>query len=273
MDSDLIDIYTVVSADGNGLYDVVGNDDTTYTFTNGEELGRLLDITFDDAPWVKSTIFVDIDGDSTNDSTEKCTSTPTDLDGLGATGFTLVETGPETGIFIGDFQVPFDYCARTGNNAGSIVSVTGLDIEVNYVDFRDASGEFIEVGDSAGIRASTGSVSLDRTVYPVPFGIPADFVGGDAANESTPTGRSVFPIHQTGVDGALGSGEFLTNGNLIIHVRVNDPDFDISASGEDIIAQNTTSTNVGPVKISVIRGAEVVVLGYAGGDTELDGAE
>ena len=51
-------------------------------------------------------------------------------------------------------------------------SVTGLDIEVNYVDFRDASGEIIEVGDSAGVRASTGSVSLDRTVYPVPFGLP-----------------------------------------------------------------------------------------------------
>ena len=31
-------------------------------------------------------------------------------------------------------------------------SVTGLDIEVNYVDFRDASGETTEVGDSAGVK-------------------------------------------------------------------------------------------------------------------------
>ena len=31
-------------------------------------------------------------------------------------------------------------------------------MEVNYVDYRDASGEIIEVGDSAGIRANTGSV-------------------------------------------------------------------------------------------------------------------
>ena len=54
-------------------------------------------------------------------------------------------------------------------------TTTGLDIEVNYVDFRDASGEIIEVGDSAGVRANTGSVSLDRTVYPVPFGVPGDF--------------------------------------------------------------------------------------------------
>ncbi|MCV0401909.1 MAG: hypothetical protein K5777_08045 [Nitrosopumilus sp.] len=271
VDSDLIDIYTVVSTDTHGLYDIVGDSDNTITFSTGEELGRLLDITFDDEPWVKSTIFVDIDGDNTNDSTEKCSSTPISSDGLGATGFTLVETGPETGIFIGDFQVPFDYCSRAGNDAGSIVSVTGLDIEVNYVDFRDASGEFIEVGDSAGIRATTGSVSLDRTVYPVPFGVPSNFVGGSAENDSTPTGRSVFPIHQTGVSGALGTGEFLANGDLTIHVRVNDPDFDVSASGEDLIGQNTTGTGVGPVKISVIRGADSVILGYAGGDTKLDG--
>ena len=34
-------------------------------------------------------------------------------------------------------------------------STTGLDIEVNYVDFRDASGEIVEVGDSAGVRCLT----------------------------------------------------------------------------------------------------------------------
>jgi len=154
---------------------------------------------------------------------------------------------------------------------------TGLDIEVNYVDFRDASGEVIEVGDSAGVRANTGSVSLDRTVYPVPFGVVGDFA--TQATVTTPTGRALFPIHASGIGGtgisgntaALDSGEFLTGGDLIIHVRVNDPDFDLSASGEDSINSNTTATSVGPVKISVIRGSSSVVLGYAGGDTALDG--
>ena len=60
---------------------------------------------------------------------------------------------------------------HNGVHAANVLeSVTGLDIEVNYVDFRDSSGEVIEVGDSAGVRANTGSVSLDRNVYPVPFG-------------------------------------------------------------------------------------------------------
>jgi len=79
--------------------------------------------------------------------------------GLGATGFTLVETDTASGIFVGDFQIPAAWCR---SNASAAESVTGLDIEVNYVDFRDASGEIIEVGDSAGVRASTGSVSLDK---------------------------------------------------------------------------------------------------------------
>ena len=40
---------------------------------------------------------------------------------------------------------------------------------VEYHDYRDSSGEIIESGDSAGVRANTGSVDLDRTVYPQPF--------------------------------------------------------------------------------------------------------
>jgi hypothetical protein len=68
----------------------------------------------------------------------------------------------------------------------------------------------------------------------------------------------------------LQSGEFIANGDLLIHVRVNDPDFDASASGEDSIAQNSTA-NRGPVKISVIRGSSSVILGYAGGPAALDG--
>jgi hypothetical protein len=68
----------------------------------------------------------------------------------------------------------------------------------------------------------------------------------------------------------LQTGEFITGGDLVIHVRVNDPDFDTSASGEDLINQNSTASR-GPVKISVIRGSDSVILGYAGGDSILKG--
>ena len=261
VDSDLIDIYTVVTNPNDPNRDAVGskttdNGGTSIELSNGDQLGRLLDVTFDDEPWTANNT---------------CGLSSGIDAGLGATGFSLVETTQDSGLFVGSFQIPVLWC-RDG--ADKPESATGLDIEVNYVDFRDASGEIIEVGDSAGVRASTGSVSLDRTVYPVPFGVPADY---DDSDKTTPTDgsteRSLFPIHQTGMDGndGLDSGEFLNAGDLTIHIRVNDPDFNISASGEDSIAQNTAAKDVGPIKVSVIRGSDTVVLTYAGGEVAQPG--
>ncbi|MBM2818852.1 MAG: uncharacterized protein HW410_534, partial [Nitrosarchaeum sp.] len=261
------DIYTVVTASAiTSLNDVVGDDANSIALSTGDQLGRLLDVTFDDLLW------------TTPAATSACLAPLIPLvgtdTGLGGTGFSLIETNKASGVFTGDFAVPLAWC-RPGATAPE--SVTGLDIEVNYVDFRDASGEIIEVGDGAGIRANTGSVSLDRTVYPVPFGVPSDFT---VSSDTTPKGRSVFPIHQTGMNTlstpraptGLQSGEFLGSGDLIVHVRVNDPDFDISASGEDKIAQAVAGTaNVGPVKISVLRGSDTVVLGFAGSPVEATG--
>ena len=34
-------------------------------------------------------------------------------DGFASTGFTLIETDTDSGKFIGDFQIPDNYCDRT----------------------------------------------------------------------------------------------------------------------------------------------------------------
>ena len=261
VDSDLLEIYTTVSDAGDLAFDTVGKSDLPTGFTFGN-LGRLLDVTFDDVQWktptAGSVCAIDL---GTGDT------------GLGATGFTLVETDKDSGKFTGDFQIPANWCE---DDTTASETTTGLDIEVNYVDFRDASGEIIEVGDSAGVRANTGSVSLDRTVYPVPFGVPSDF--GNAIGETSPDGNSVFAIHLSGFDPndatkdtVDDAGSFIPSGDLSVHVRINDPDFDISASGEDTIAENTAADPVGPVKLSVIRGANEVVLGYAGSPASVNG--
>ena len=233
VDSDLIDIFTTVDpASGDSAGDAVGKENLP-TFKQ-VELGRLVDVTFDDSRWTYDDKCGDYSGDKS----------------LFATGFTLIETGIATGIFTGDFQIPSHYC-----DGEKLVSATGVDIEVNYVDFRDASGEIIEVTDSAGVRANTGTISLDRAVYPVPWGTVDDGT------------RSVFPIHATGVDGAVDQdAETLGSGDLTIHVRINDPDYDISAAGEDVIAEEigVSGGTVGPVKISISRGPDEVVLAYAG---------
>ena len=274
-DSGLKDIYTVVSDSADPNYDTVGK--------AGSPIGRMLEITFDDQRWMKQ---IDAEG-------LLCTPKLNDHAGLGATGFKLVETGDATGIFIGTFAIPAEFC-REGEKDPE--SVTGLDIEVNYVDFRDASGETTEVGDSAGVKANTGSVSLDRTVYPVPFGVTSDFTSSSSTtpSESNAKTRSLFPIHQSGMNDKSGlqAGEFLPQGDLIVYVTVTDPDFDVSASGRDSIAiapcyvipkdndseckaEKTTTyseeVDRSPVTISVIRGSEDVTIDRIGGsDSPID---
>ena len=259
-DSDLLEIYTTVNNEDDVAFGAVGEEglpDLSFG-----PLGRMLDVTFDDIQWkTPNGSCLDLLDDTTDDT------------GLDDVTFSMVETERGSGIFVGSFEIPDKWC-RSDN--GSPETTTGLDIEVNYVDFRDASGEIIEVGDSAGLRANTGSISLDRTVYPVPFGVPSNF---PVSSETSPDSRSLFPIHQTGMDTAgtdrsdsgLQSGEFLTAGDLIVHLRVNDPDFDTSAAGENFIDQNRSDMAVGPVKISVIRGSETVVLGFAGGPESNNG--
>jgi hypothetical protein len=146
-DSELIDVYTTNTDDR------VGAASATTLAT-----GLVLDITYDDVAWI-----------NTNDDSDCTNNGVTGDDGLEATGFTLVETGAESGIFTGSFQIPTNFCHETSG----IVTVTGTDIEVNYQDFRNSSGESIEVGDGASINANTGSVAFDRTVYPVPYGSDA----------------------------------------------------------------------------------------------------
>jgi hypothetical protein len=260
-DVDLIDIYTAINATGDGADDTVGKSGLP-KFTNGDPLGRLLDITFDDQRWA-----------STTDSSGCDNTLSAGQRGLFDSGFTLIESGPATGIFTGDYQVPTQVCNDSTGALGSARNTQGLDMEVNYVDFRDASGQIVEVGDGAGIRANTGSVSLDRTVYPVPFGSLDDFA--DQTTQSTPNGRSIFPLHLTAITANNGNDidtdETLGDGALTIHVQVNDPDFDTSASGEDKIAQNNTSAARGPVKVSVSRGSSSMILAYAGGPQAFNG--
>jgi hypothetical protein len=223
-DSELIDVYTTNNRDRVGLAGATN-------LANG----LVLDITFDDLAWISQD-----DAACTNE-----VGTVTGDDGLEATGFTLVETGTETGIFTGSFQVPTTFCdtstAGTVADPHTIVTVTGTDIEVNYQDFRNASGESIEVGDGASINANTGSVAFDRTVYPVPYG-------------NAVTGAN-FLTHAT--DAATAA---IPQGDVVVHVRVTDADYNVSAQGEDKISDAN-------VTLQIERGSNVQFLATYGNTT------
>ena len=115
-----------------------------------------------------------------------------------------------------------------------------------YLDFRDDSGAEISVTASAGIRSNTGSVSLDRTVYPVPFGTT-----GSASDNN-----SIFETHGDAP---------IQNGDLTVHVSINDSDFDLASNGVDSIAMVLDEDDVAPLVMTVIRGSQEYQIGTAGG--------
>ena len=213
-DSELVDVYTTNSND------LVGASTATDMMS-----GLVLDITFDDVTWINTND----DSDCTNDGV-------TGEDGLEATGFTLVETGAESGIFTGSFQIPTNFCHADNG----IVTVTGTDIEVNYQDYRNSSGESTEVGDGASVNANTGSVAFDRTVYPVPYD------------------NDDFDIHATANDST--SSLELDAGSVVVHVRVTDADYNVSAQGEDKISDAN-------VTVKIERGSSSTVVGVWGNST------
>ena len=202
-DSTKIDVYTASD-------DRIGS---TLLYAEGTDDERIL--------WDVDLLTVSIDGEKW--------AAGCGLGGLEATAFTLRETGSDSGMFTGTFSVPEYHCPSGSADADDAVTVTGTDISVDYVDFRDDSGSVISISASAGIRSSTGSVSLDRTVYPVPF--------GDDAETDT--------IFETQGDDSLGQGD------LTVYVSVADSDADTSANGIDSIDASTVS-------MEIIRGSEEV---------------
>ena len=259
-DSDLVDIYTVVDPikfPNDPAADTIGLPNLGLTKDN-QPFGRLLEITFDDERWLKSTII----------QNGKSCSAISGSDGLSSTGFSLVETGRKTGEFVGDFKIPAQYCSR---NTGTIKSTTGVDIGARYYDFRGQSSQAAITSASAAVGATSGIVQLDGKVYPVPIGSVSSFFDSGKSSATSPKDHSVFPFHLSAVSKngdpkAIDSGEEIGPRDVILYVRILDADYNLAPNGEDTIAQNIGGTTNGPVKVMVTRGSSSVVLATAGGE-------
>ena len=187
--SDLVEIYTVVDPSkypNDPAADTVGLPNLGLTSSN-QPYGRLLEITFDDEAWLKSSV---------SKNGKSCFAI-SGTDGLASTGFTLVETGRKTGEFRGDFKIPSEYCSRT--SGGTIKTTTGVDIGARYYDFRGQSSQAAITSASAAVGATSGSVQLDRTSYPVPVGSVSDFFDSGKSTGTRPNSLSIFPYHLTAI--------------------------------------------------------------------------
>ena len=88
--------------------------------------------------------------------------------GLASTGFTLVETGPSTGIFEGVFRMPSQICDKNGTE---LISTAGGSIELKYHDARDSSGKpnvFSSQDNNAKFVSSSLTPQLNRESIALP---------------------------------------------------------------------------------------------------------
>ena len=108
MKSDTVEIYRTINDPNSPAVDTVGKDGVI-----------LLEIKLKDIRY------------------KRCTVNGINHGGLASTGFTLVETGPSTGIFEGVFKMPSQFCDKTGSK---LISTAGGSLDARYFDSRDASG-------------------------------------------------------------------------------------------------------------------------------------
>jgi hypothetical protein len=106
--NDLVDIYFVINDPNSSNVDTVGKDGIV-----------LLEVLIKDIRY------------------KRCTVDGVAYGGLADTGFTLVETGPSTGIFEGVFKMPSKICNKSGTE---LISSAGGSLDAKYHDSRDDFG-------------------------------------------------------------------------------------------------------------------------------------
>ena len=101
-----------------------------------------------------------------------------------SSSMTIIETSNDSGVFTGTFNVP---------------DRNGLDMEVTYYEADDAGGNAVEYYDIATVTSNSGTVSLDRSVYPVPFD-SGDLEKGDNSTDYTKDGNVTVTVTVSDAD-------------------------------------------------------------------------
>jgi len=134
-DSDTVVTYTSVNDPNSPADDTVGDN-------NGN---ILLEV------WIKGFRF------------QHCTINGVAHGGLAATGFTLTEIGPGTGMFKGIFKMPSQIC---NEDKTALISPIGGNVQAWYHDFRDKYGRSVVVSSTVVIPSKTQSATLTNSYVP-----------------------------------------------------------------------------------------------------------
>ena len=145
-----------------------------------------------------------------------CTVNGVEHGGLAASGFSLVETGPATGVFEGTFKMPSWICSADGSR---LISPAGGKVDARYYDYADEYGKPAIVGAAPrkaapGAGAAQGGPASGAAAAP---GAGAAQGGPAAAADATQGGGLRIPADSRQV--AMLRGEQMSDAELLVVVR------------------------------------------------------
>ena len=131
---------------------------------------------------------------------KRCTVNGVEYGGLASSGFSLVETGPSTGVFEGVFKMPSQICDKSGTK---LISPAGGSLDAKYHDSRDISGNsniFSLLRDKSNSSVSNSpQLSINKITIPSSGKSEEIILSGSIANPKRGIPLAITLTHPDGV--------------------------------------------------------------------------
>ena len=178
---------------------------------------------------------------------KRCIINGVEHGGLASTGFTLVETGPSTGIFEGVFKMPSQICDKTGSK---LISSAGGSLDARYYDSRDASGNeniFSLLSSKTISFSSPAKLNHDKVSLPA-IGLTQEIIlSGSVENQKRGIPLSIILTNPDGTNQSFGAS--LSNSGSYRSIFTVNPD---SLPGTYFLKLSYAGQNLGTLSFSVI---------------------
>jgi len=182
---------------------------------------------------------------------KRCTINGVEYGGLASTGFSLVETGTNSGIFKGVFKMPSQICDKSGTK---LISPAGGSIDAKYYDARDSSGESnvfrLSSVNQSSQYSSLPELSQKRIILPSKGNIENVILSGNIPNYKIGLPLDIVLMLPDGATKKF-SASLANNGNYKAEFSINEN----SLVGVYDIQLSHNKINVGSIAFSVAHSA------------------
>ncbi|MDH3677672.1 MAG: peptidase [Nitrosopumilus sp.] len=226
----LVDSDLNLKSDRIDTYQVIDDPNSPFVDTVGKDGNILLEVLIKDIRY------------------KRCTIGGTENGGLASTGFSLIETGYDTGIFEGVFKMPSKICDKSGTK---LISSAGGSLDAKYFDAKDDSGESNIFSLSSRKQSTSYSsfpqLSETQVVQPSSGNVKEIILSGNIPNSKTDVPLMVELRHPDRVTQTFSAS--LNNGNYRAMFSINEN----SLIGQYQINLTHDGINEGTVSFTVLN--------------------